>query len=217
VENIRHSDIVYNLIGRNFETKNFSFDQVHHEAPRRLARLAKECGVQKFVHVSALGADVNSTSAFLRSKALGEIAVREEFPDATIVRPSWVYGYEDRFWNKMGWFVKWAPFSMVMAPNGGNATMRPVFVNDVAAALATMTKEDQTVGQVVELYGPRTYTYAKLIELFQDASMRQHRTLPLPKQLLKPFCKLWSSVLAFPIMSADEVERVLDIHVVDYF
>jgi NADH dehydrogenase (ubiquinone) 1 alpha subcomplex subunit 9 len=205
---LRHSDIVYNCIGRNFETKNFSFDSVHHQGARRLAKLARENGVQKFVHVSALGANVDSPSTFLRSKALGEIAVKEEFPEATIVRPSWIYGHEDRFWNKMGWFVKWAPFSLVLAPNGGNNTMRPVFVSDVAAALASMAKEDHTVGKVVELFGPKTYTYAKLVELFQDAAMRQNRILPLPVQIVKPFCALWSSVLAFPIMSPDEVVRV---------
>ncbi|KAJ2997566.1 39kDa subunit of ndufa9, NADH:ubiquinone oxidoreductase [Globomyces sp. JEL0801] len=152
-ESVRHSDVVYNCVGRSYTTKNFSYDQVHHEGARRLARIAKENGVSKFIHVSALNADVDSPSAFLRSKALGEIAVREEFPEATIVRPGWVYGHEDRFWNKMGWFSKWAPFSFILAPDGGHATMRPVYVNDVAAVLSAMAKEDATVGKVVELYG----------------------------------------------------------------
>lgn len=150
-----------------------------------MAKLAKECGVQKFVHVSALNASVDSKSAFLKSKALGEIAVREEFPEAIIVRPSWMYGYEDRFWNKMGWFVKWAPFSIVPLPNGGSATMRPVFVADVAAALETMVKDDSMVGKDVELYGPNSYTYKGLVALFQDASMRQPHQVPIPKAIFK--------------------------------
>ncbi|KAJ3350582.1 hypothetical protein HDU91_006232 [Kappamyces sp. JEL0680] len=185
VESLRHSDIVYNCIGRSFTTKNFSYDAVHHQGARRLARLAKEAGVQKFVHVSALNADVDSKSAFLKSKALGEIAVREEFPEATIVRPSWMYGYEDRFWNKMGWFVKWAPFSIIPLPDWGHATMRPVYVADVAIALSAMTKEDSAVGKTVELYGPSEYTYKGLVELFEDASMRPHHAVPVPKLLLK--------------------------------
>lgn len=188
--------------------RNFSFDQVHHQGARLLAKLSKEHGVSKFVYLSALNADVDSKSAFLKSKALGEIAVREEFPEATIVRPSWIYGYEDRFWNKMGWFSKWSPFSLIPLPNGGDALMRPVFVNDVAAALATMAKEDDTIGKDVELYGPKTYQYKRLVELFQDAAMRQPRTLPLPTQLLKPLTGLWSALLAFPILHPDEVERV---------
>ncbi len=111
--------------------------------------------------------------------------MREEFPDATIVRPSWMYGYEDRFWNKMGWFVKWAPFSAIPLPNGGKATMKPVYVQDVGAALASFARDDFTVGKNVELYGPSSYTYKGLVELFQDASMRQQHTLSLPKVLLK--------------------------------
>ena len=96
-----------------------------------------------------------------------------------------MYGYEDRFWNKMGWFVKWAPFSAIPLPNGGNATMRPVYVQDVAAALASFARDDATVGKDVELYGPASYTYKGLVELFQDASMRQQHTIPIPKAVLK--------------------------------
>ncbi|KAJ3254512.1 hypothetical protein HK103_007148 [Boothiomyces macroporosus] len=181
---------------------------VHHEGARRLAKIAREEGVSKFIHVSALNADVDSPSAFLRSKALGEIAVREEFPEATIVRPAWIFGHEDRFWNRLGWFSKWVPFSVMIAPNGGHAVMRPVFVGDVAAVLAQMAKEDATVGKDVELYGPNTYHYHKLIELFQDAAMRQNHTVSIPKILLKPLASIWSSVLAFPILHPDEVERL---------
>jgi uncharacterized protein YbjT (DUF2867 family) len=165
--------------------RNFSFDKVHNEGARRLARLAKEAGVPKFIHVSALNADVDSKSGFLRSKALGEIAVLEEFPEATIVRPSWIYGTEDRFWNKMGWCAKWLPLSFVLNPDGGNATMKPVYVGDVAAILTTLARGNETEGKVVELYGPKEYTYKGLIELFQDASMRQKHTLSLPKAILK--------------------------------
>ena len=117
-----------------------------------MAKIAKEAGVQKFVHVSALGADVDSKSEFLKSKALGEIAVKEEFPEATIVRPSWVYGYEDNFWNKMGSMAKWFPLSIILAP-AGEAVMRPVFVEDVASVLAAMARQDDAQGEVVELYG----------------------------------------------------------------
>jgi NADH dehydrogenase (ubiquinone) 1 alpha subcomplex subunit 9 len=186
-ECLRHSDIVYNCIGRAWQTKNFSYDAVHHVGARRLAKLAKDEGVAKFVYVSALNADVNSTSQFLKSKALGEIAVKEEFPEATIIRPSWMFGYEDRFWNKMGWFTKWAPFGVVPLPDYGRATMQPVFVSDVAEAMSYMTRQDEFIGKTVELVGPRRYTYKSLVELFKDASMSQHHVLPLPKAILKYF------------------------------
>ncbi len=184
-ESLRHSDIAFNCIGRSFTTKNFSYDAVHHVYARQLAKLAKEEGVQKFIHVSALGANPDSKSGFLKSKGLGEIAVREEFPEATIIRPSWMYGYEDRFWNKLGWLAKWAPFSMIPLPDGGKATMNPVYVGDVSAALASMARDDISVGATVELYGPNQYTFKGLVELFQDASMRPHHAVPVPKALFK--------------------------------
>lgn len=82
--------------------RNFTFDQVHVEGAARIARICREEGVSKLVHVSALNADKSSSSNFLRTKALGEEAVKQEFPDATIVRPASMYGHEDRFWNRLG-------------------------------------------------------------------------------------------------------------------
>jgi NADH dehydrogenase (ubiquinone) 1 alpha subcomplex subunit 9 len=115
---MRHSDIVYNLVGRDYETKfvkfrvlsttlayrslrNFSYDAVHVDAPARIARIAKSLNVSRFVHVSHLNAAVDSTSRFYATKALGEEAVRKEFPDATIVRPGALFGYEDKLLNNI--------------------------------------------------------------------------------------------------------------------
>jgi NADH dehydrogenase (ubiquinone) 1 alpha subcomplex subunit 9 len=98
-ECVRHSDIVYNLIGRNYQTKNFSFNDVHVEGARTIAEVCMENNVARLVHVSALNASPDSPSAFLRSKFAGEQAVREVCPDVTIVRPATIYGYEDRFLN----------------------------------------------------------------------------------------------------------------------
>ena len=83
---------------------------------------------------------------------MGEIAVKEEFPEATIVRPSWIYGYEDSFWNKLGSMAKWIPLSIIFAPNG-QAIMRPVLVDDVSQVLSKMAREDEAAGELVELYG----------------------------------------------------------------
>lgn len=101
---VRYSNVVINLVGRDWETKNFKYDDVHVTGARNIARIAKEAGVKKFIHVSALNAAEHPEphvlpqgSKFLRSKWLGEQAVREEFPEAIIFRPSDVYGQEDRF------------------------------------------------------------------------------------------------------------------------
>lgn len=101
---VRYSNVVINLIGRDWETKNFKFDDVHVEGCRAIARAAKNAGVERFIHFSALNATPNPEpiilkkgSQFLASKYRGEEAVLEEFPQATIFRPADVYGQEDRF------------------------------------------------------------------------------------------------------------------------
>lgn len=100
-----------------------------------------------------------------------------------------MYGYEDRFWNKMGWFTKWFPFGIIPLPNGGNANMRPVFVNDVATVMDIIASNDEDLGgKIIELVGPEEYLFKSLVELFQDASMSQHHGLTVPKIILKyPF------------------------------
>ncbi|KAJ1543069.1 39kDa subunit of ndufa9, NADH:ubiquinone oxidoreductase [Nowakowskiella sp. JEL0078] len=207
IECIRHSDIVYNLIGRDYQTKNFTFEKVHVDGSRQLAKLARELGVSKFVHVSALNADVNSSSKFLRTKAFGEEAVREEFPNAIIVRPGHMFGHEDRFWNRMGWFMQWFGGNMPIV-NGGRTEMRPVYVGDVAAFLANQVADHKAVGKLVELYGANEYYYASLVELFCDITKRHSRGIYLPKTVAKLLASSMASVQAFPLISSDEVERL---------
>jgi NADH dehydrogenase (ubiquinone) 1 alpha subcomplex subunit 9 len=99
---------------------------VHVDGARRIARIAREAGVGKFVHVSALNASETSKSEFLRTKWLGEQVVLEEFPDATIVRPGAIYGHEDWFFRMMGFFTKHIGFVPLI--DGGKNKIRPVFV-----------------------------------------------------------------------------------------
>ncbi|KAH6569704.1 hypothetical protein BASA50_009699 [Batrachochytrium salamandrivorans] len=206
-ECLRHSDVVYNLIGRDYETKNFNFEQVHVEGARKLARIAKENNVPKFIHVSALNASEDSPSEFLRTKALGEKAVLEEFPDATIIRPSTMYGDEDRFWNNMGEFAKWAPGSIIPVFQHGRARIRPVYVGDVAAVLFKMTQDDSAVGKYVELYGPREYHYRALVDMFQSIVLRERNVLNVPKPLAKLIVNVWGRLMVCPVISPDDIER----------
>ena len=134
-------------------SRNFSLASVHIDAAQRIARLARENGVSKFIHVSALNASVDSPSEYLRTKALGEQAVLSEFPDAVIVRPSRVFGHEDWLFRQMGFFTKFIPGSFIPLINGGLSKMRPVYVGDVAAALGMLAKNTPTNGNLIELYG----------------------------------------------------------------
>ena len=98
-ESVRHSDIVINLIGREYPTKNFDLDDVHVWGASRIAEAVAKYDVDRFIHMSSYNADVNSSSEFYRTKGLGEQAVRSIFPETTIVRPAPLFGYEDKLLN----------------------------------------------------------------------------------------------------------------------
>ncbi|RUS16462.1 hypothetical protein BC937DRAFT_91171 [Endogone sp. FLAS-F59071] len=202
VECVRHSDVVYNLIGRDYETKNFTFDQVNHEAARAIAEVSAEAGVARLIHVSALNADENSPSKFLKTKALGEKAVRQVMPDATIVRPAIMYGQEDRFLNRIGLGVGWE-YSL----NDGNTRVHPVHVLDVAQALEIMLKAESTAGKTYELYGPKEYTFNEIWELARDVVKK-----PLTTYLVPKFAAKWTATVLnmtpFDLISPDQVERM---------
>lgn len=100
-ECLRHSDVVYNLVGRDHETKNFSYEDVHTKIASDIASIATQEGIERLIHVSHFNAAHDSPSAFYRAKQAGEDLVRENFDGATIVRPSTMYGHEDRFLQQM--------------------------------------------------------------------------------------------------------------------
>ncbi|KAI9023048.1 hypothetical protein CLU79DRAFT_750096 [Phycomyces nitens] len=186
LECVRHSDIVYNLIGRDYETKNYSFEDVHVNGPRLLAEACAEAGVARFVQVSALNASEDSPSKFLRTKALGEKAVREVIPDATIVRPSIMWGHEDRFLNRIGDADGWQYWV-----NDSQTKILPVAVLDVAQALSVLLNAESSMGKTYELYGAKQYTFEDVFKLAREISMKPLPTYNVPT----PVAKLAASVL----------------------
>ena len=141
---VANSDTVVNLVGILHESGSQRFDTVHHVGPARLARLAREAGVERFIQISAIGADPRSPSAYARTKAAGEEAVRDAFPTATILRPSIVFGPEDQFFNR---FAAMATISPVLPLIGGGETrFQPVYVGDVADAVVRCIDDPATAG-----------------------------------------------------------------------
>ncbi|KAJ1658636.1 Protein-lysine N-methyltransferase efm5 [Dispira simplex] len=202
LEAVEHSDIVYNLIGRNYPTKNFSFQNVHVDTARAVAKACQEVGVPRLVHLSALGAQQGSTSQFLHTKALGEVAVREEFPNATIVRPGTLVGYESDLLFRIGFFRKMLPIV-----NHGQQILRPVDAVDVALALDVMMNEESTAGQIYEMYGPKPYTYQDILNICSNVFREKVNTINIPKPIMKAVTgalQYW----IYPQLSPDEVERM---------
>jgi uncharacterized protein YbjT (DUF2867 family) len=192
-----------NCVGILRESGSQTFDRVHHTGPARLARLAREAGIERFVHISAIGADSRSSSAYARTKAAGEAAVRDAFPTVTILRPSVVFGAEDQFFNR---FAAMATISPVLPLIGGGHTrFQPVYVGDVADAVMKCLDDPTTAGRTYELGGPKVYTFRELIELVLGEIRRKRSLVDLPFGLAAVQARLMS-ILPNPPLTPDQVE-----------
>jgi uncharacterized protein YbjT (DUF2867 family) len=197
------NDSLVNCVGILREAGGQTFELVHHTGPARLARFAREAGVDRFVHISAIGADPRSSSAYARTKAAGEQAVRDAFPTVTILRPSVVFGPEDQFFNR---FATMAMFSPVLPLIGGGETrFQPVYVGDVADAVVTCLADPATAGRTYELGGPKIYTFREVLELVLHEIRRRRRFVDLPFGLAAVQARLMS-ILPSPPLTPDQVE-----------
>ena len=175
---IAGADAVVNAVGILYERGTQRFDALHHQLPRRIAIEARAAEVKHLVHVSAIGADPRSPSAYGRSKAAGEAALRAEFPAAVVLRPSIVFGPEDMFFNRFAALARIAPALPLIG--GGKTRFQPVYVGDVAdAAVAALARPDAQ-GRVFELGGPEVLSFKELMRLLLRALHRRRLLVPVP-------------------------------------
>ncbi|KAI9852532.1 MAG: NADH-ubiquinone oxidoreductase 40 kDa subunit [Thelocarpon superellum] len=207
-ESVRHSDIVYNLVGRTYPTKNFDYEDVHVEGAERIAEAVAKYDVDRFVHVSSYNAHKNSPSEFFRTKGRGEEVVRSIFPETTIVRPAPLFGFEDRLLHKL------AGVTNLFTSNHMQERFWPVHAVDVGSALEVMLNDDSTAGETYELYGPKNYSMAEIAELVDREIIKHRRHLNVPKSILKPVADMLNKALWWHTTSPDEVEReYIDQHI----
>ena len=176
------ASLAVNLVGILAERRAGDFDRVHHQGAGRVARLAAKAGVRRLVHVSAIGADPASPSAYGRSKAAGELAVRQEFPGATILRPSLVFGPEDAFFNR---FAALARLSPVMPVIAGATRFQPVYVGDVADAVLAALERPDAAGAIFELGGPQVVTFRGLLAAILKMTGRPKPLVDIPLGLAR--------------------------------
>ena len=167
-----------NAVGVLFESGRQRFDDLHARAAGALARSAVAAGADRFVQISAIGADANSPAAYARSKAAGEAAVREAAPFATILRPSIVFGVDDQFFNRFAAMAGLAPALPLIG--GGGTRFQPVFVGDVAEAAAKALDDPATAGRVYELGGPGVYTFKALMKIMLAEIGKSRALAPIP-------------------------------------
>jgi NADH dehydrogenase len=178
------ADYVVNLVG----AFTGNLEALMGEAPGRMARIAKANGARGFVHISAIGADPDSRVDYARGKALGEARVLAEFPTATILRPSIVFGKDDNFLNMFGQMIELLPVLPVFGPE---AKLQLVYVDDVAEAVATaLENPGEHGGHVYELGGPEALTMMEINQRIAAAQGRTRRFLAVPDGVSALFAAL---------------------------
>ena len=195
-------DAVVNCVGVLVSRGAQSFGAIHAVGAGDVASAAAEAGAGRLVHISAIGADAESTAAYARSKAAGEAAVREAFPDAAILRPSLVIGPEDDFFNRFALLARLLPALPLVG--GGFTRFQPAYVGDVAdAAIAAL---DRAGGQF-ELGGPKIYSFRQLMELLLEEIGRKRLLVPVPFQVMQAKAAFIQFVPGAPI-TPDQVESL---------
>jgi uncharacterized protein YbjT (DUF2867 family) len=193
---------VVNLVGILSESGRQSYAALHVEAARRIALAAKKAGASRLIHLSALGASRKAPALSDRTKAEGEEHVRAAFSEATIIRPSLVFGSDDHFFT--GWAAM-AQRSPVLPLIGGGATkFQPAHVDDVAAAIAKILKRSETAGKTYELGGPEVYSFKELLELLLAAAGWRRALLPIPFPLADVLAGILE-LLPAPHLTRDQV------------
>jgi len=181
------------------------FEQVHVELPRRLARACRAAGVQRLLHVSALGVGADAPSLYLRSKAAGEAVLREAGLALTVLRPSVIFGAEDRLTNLFASLQRVFP---VLPLGGAGALFQPVWVRDVARAIVQGLSRYDAIGQTYECCGPQVLTLAELVRLAGRHAGCERAVLPLPGPLAALQALAMELMPGEPLMSRDNLRSL---------
>ena len=198
-----------NLVGILSQSAGRTFRKIHVEGAATIAAAAAAAGVDRFVQVSALGADSRSPSLYGRTKAEAEQAVRAAIPHAVVLRPSIVFGPEDDFFNRFGSMAARGPALPLIG--GGKTRFQPVYVNDVALATVAAVMRDDVAGKTFELGGPAVYTFKELMQLTLRETMRSRPLIPVPFAVAE-LMGLGGDMLAFgglsPALTSDQARML---------
>lgn len=199
---VEGAEIVINCVGILFETGKQKFDGVQAQGAETVARAAADAGA-KLIHISAIGADATSTSAYARTKAEGEKAVLREVPGAVILRPSVIFGPEDSFLNRFAGLAQIMPALPLVG--GGETRFQPVFVGDVARAVMAAVDGKVAPGTTLEIGGPTVKSFREVLEFVLATTGRKRLLLPLSFGLAR-FQAKFLQLLPNPLLTEDQVE-----------
>ena len=210
---VKGCDVVINLVGvlhsRQGTPYGADFERAHVQLPARIAKACVSHGVGQLIHISALGASEQGPSAYSRSKADGEKAIRQGLAGSstafTIFRPSVVFGRDDQFMNM---FARLARVFPVLPLAGARARLQPVFVGDVAQAVTRVVGLSIAAGKTYDLAGPHAYTLGELVRLASVWSGHPRRVMEMPMSIGRMQAALFEMLPGQPIMSRDNLDSL---------
>ena len=200
------ADAAINLIGILYESGRRSFQAMHVETSRYIAGAAAAAGVKRLVQISAIGASPEGPSDYALTKAEAEMAVREVMPDAVVIRPSIVFGAGDDFLNRFAQMAQFSPFLPLIG--GGQTKFQPVYVGDVAEAIARATVLPEAAGRTFELGGPAVMTFEAVLKLILRETYRSNGLIPLPffaARAIGSMAQMTALVGIAPVLTYDQV------------
>ena len=200
-EFIKSSEIVINCIGVLYEKKNQKFDHIHHLFPKFLSSILDKEITKKFIHISALGANKNSNSLYIKSKFQGEEAVINNFKNSIILRPSIVFGTNDNFFNLFNKLINILP---IIPLAGSKTKFQPCYVGDVTDAIIKII-EQVNLNSIYELGGPKIYTFKELIETLLVSLKKKRLIVELPDFAARVQAKVMQ-LLPNPLLTEDQLE-----------
>jgi uncharacterized protein YbjT (DUF2867 family) len=196
------ADAVVNTVGHYVERGQASFEAIHGQGARHVAQAVAAAGIHRLVHISGIGADPASESPYVRARAAGERLVREALPEVTILRPSVMFGPEDASFNTLAELARVLPVLPLFG--SGAVRLQPVYVGDVAEAVARALAMPASAGKLYELGGPKIYTYRQLLQLMLEQSGRRRWLMPLPYLAWEVLAGLLA-LLPNPPVSRDQI------------
>ena len=202
---LKNCDLAINLVGILYETRKQKFNQIHSQFPHLLSNLCNELGTKNLIHVSALGVRERHTSQYMQSKLQGEKNIQDNFKPSVILRPSVVFGPEDKFFNT---FASIAQFSPVLPLIGGGKTkFVPIYVGDVAKAVVKTLDLNNSEPEIYELGGPKNYSFKELMEILLIEIKKKRFLIPIPFGVAK-FQSYFLQMMSNPLLTPDQVEML---------
>jgi len=203
------ADAVINLVGVLFESGRQTFEALHAVGPDTIGEACAAAGITNVAHVSAIGADAESASEYSRTKYEGEMALRAHVPTADIMRPSIIFGQEDEFFNRFAGLTSFAPALPLLG--GGKTKLQPVFVEDVASAVAISVTRG-SAGKTYELGGPQSYRFKDLMAFILETIGKKRFLAPMPwfAANIMGYAGELSGALPFikPFLTRDQVKNL---------